>query len=207
MADWHPIDSRGNALRVGQDLLVEHGRTVATVETIILSGEEQRNYNVDEPGVMFLSAPFGRLFIPRSFLEQDPPVLPASYFAVSNGGGMKEFEQRGQALRAQAKALVLEFMRASSDCQPGGPGIRLSPIFRACGLDWGEYKEPRRLLTNSIGLLRSCANSNLKARLSASQPLAHGVLSKRTAVSPNPSIERTSQRPLRALCAAAHVKR
>jgi hypothetical protein len=24
---------------------------------------------------------------------------------------------------------------------------------------------------------------------------------------PNPSIERTSQRPLRALCAAAHVKR
>ena len=41
-------------------------------------------------------------------------------------------------------------------------------------------------------------------RCTASRNLFSGVF--RT-VSPNPSIERTSQRPLRALCAAAHVER
>ena len=52
---------------------------------------------------------------------------------------MTEFEQRGNALRAQAKALVLEFMFASDLCQPGREGMRLSPIFRACGFDWGDH--------------------------------------------------------------------
>jgi hypothetical protein len=52
---------------------------------------------------------------------------------------MKSFQERGQAIRLQAKALVLEYMQSSSDCQPGKEGERLSPIFRACGFDWGEY--------------------------------------------------------------------
>lgn len=52
---------------------------------------------------------------------------------------MKEFEARGNRLRADAKALVLEFMQASDLCQPGREGMRLSPIFRACGFDWGQY--------------------------------------------------------------------
>jgi hypothetical protein len=52
---------------------------------------------------------------------------------------MKSFQERGQAIRLQAKALVLEYMQSSSDCQLGKEGERLSPIFRACGFDWGEY--------------------------------------------------------------------
>lgn len=52
---------------------------------------------------------------------------------------MNEFERRGDSLRDQAKALVLEFMAASDLCQPGREGMRLSPIFRACGFDWGDY--------------------------------------------------------------------
>ena len=54
---------------------------------------------------------------------------------------MQEFKDRGYAIQVQAKALVLEFMQATSDCQPGRGGMRLSPIFRACGFDWGEYEK------------------------------------------------------------------
>jgi hypothetical protein len=38
-------------------------------------------------------------------------------------------------------------MRASSDYQPGAPGVRLSPNFRACGFDWGTYKNLRGSMT------------------------------------------------------------
>lgn len=54
---------------------------------------------------------------------------------------MREFEVKGERLRADAKALVHEFMLASDLCQPGREGMRLSPIFKACGFDWGEYKK------------------------------------------------------------------
>ncbi len=53
---------------------------------------------------------------------------------------MKEFETRGNQLRANAKALVYDFMQASDLCQPNLEGIKLASIFRACGFDWGEYK-------------------------------------------------------------------
>ena len=54
---------------------------------------------------------------------------------------MKAFEERGNRLRAEAKAIVYEFMRASALCQPGREGMRLAQIFRACGFDWGEYEK------------------------------------------------------------------
>ena len=54
---------------------------------------------------------------------------------------MKDFEMRGNQLRAEAKTLVFEFMQASENCQPGREGMRLAPIFRACGFDWGDYKK------------------------------------------------------------------
>ena len=54
---------------------------------------------------------------------------------------MKQFEERGNRIRAEAKALVYEYMRASPICQPGKEGMRLSPIFRACGFDWGQYEK------------------------------------------------------------------
>ena len=71
---WQPVDSNGHGLVAGQKVLVEGASTEATVEALILSPEEQRNCNVDEPGIMFTSALFGRLFIPRSILERDLPV-------------------------------------------------------------------------------------------------------------------------------------
>lgn len=46
----------------------------------------------------------------------------------------------GKTIRAMAKVLVLEFMTASDFCQPNQVGMRQSEIFRACGLDWGDYK-------------------------------------------------------------------
>jgi hypothetical protein len=47
-------------------------------------------------------------------------------------------------------------------------------------------------------------SSNAPARVGVA--LAWGAAARRR-VRPNPSIERTSQRPLRALCDAAHVER
>jgi hypothetical protein len=52
---------------------------------------------------------------------------------------MSLFEDRGTQIRSEAKALVLEFMKSSPACQPGRDGVRLSPIFNACGFDWGPY--------------------------------------------------------------------
>jgi len=54
---------------------------------------------------------------------------------------MSEFEKRGNEIRKQSKALVLEFMQSAPECQPGNEGIRLAKLFRACGFDWGEYKK------------------------------------------------------------------
>ena len=54
---------------------------------------------------------------------------------------MTEFEEKGNRLRAEAKQLVYEFMKASDACQRGREGMRLSPMFRACGFDWGEYEK------------------------------------------------------------------
>lgn len=85
---------------------------------------------------------------------------------------MKEFQTRGQALRMEAKALVLEFMKSSSDCQPGKEGVRLSPIFRACGFDWGEY--PKATSSNQqywvVALVRELESEGKVERVSPSGP-------------------------------------
>ena len=52
---------------------------------------------------------------------------------------MDRFYQRGERLRAEAKQLVLEFMGLTPSCRAGAEGMRLSPIFQACGFDWGTY--------------------------------------------------------------------
>ncbi|WP_153146929.1 hypothetical protein [Dechloromonas sp. H13] len=54
---------------------------------------------------------------------------------------MKDFVARGNDLRIKAKALVHEFMQSASLCQPGAEGMKLAPIFRACGFDWGNYEK------------------------------------------------------------------
>lgn len=85
---------------------------------------------------------------------------------------MDEFKARGQALKAEAKALVYEFMKNSDLCQPGRDGMRLSPIFRACGFDWGEY--PKATSSNQqywvVALMRELEMEGRVERVSASGP-------------------------------------
>lgn len=54
---------------------------------------------------------------------------------------MTEHQARGNKLRSEAKAIVLEFMHTSDICQPGHTGMRLASISRACGFDWGTYEK------------------------------------------------------------------
>lgn len=49
------------------------------------------------------------------------------------------FESLGNGIRALAKSLVWEFMRATDECQPGKEGMKQAHIFKKCGLDWGDY--------------------------------------------------------------------
>ncbi|MGP8337663.1 MAG: hypothetical protein ACT6FC_05445 [Methanosarcinaceae archaeon] len=51
---------------------------------------------------------------------------------------MMTFKDKGNEIRKLAKALVLEFMQATEECQPGKAGITQAQIFRDCGFDWGE---------------------------------------------------------------------
>jgi hypothetical protein len=85
---------------------------------------------------------------------------------------MKEFEARGDRLRAEAKALVLDFMKSSDLCQPRRAGLRLSPIFKACGFDWGEY--PKATSSHQqywvVALMRELETEGKVERVSASGP-------------------------------------
>jgi hypothetical protein len=63
----------GTQFLVGDHVLIEHGRTPATIEFIIMSDDEISEWGVSEPGLMLLSDPFGRVFWPCETMEQDPP--------------------------------------------------------------------------------------------------------------------------------------
>ena len=52
---------------------------------------------------------------------------------------MTEFEERGKNIREQCESLVLYFMSSTAACQPNGSGMKQSQIFKACGLDFGDY--------------------------------------------------------------------
>lgn len=45
----------------------------------------------------------------------------------------------GTNLRNKIKELVYDYMKNSSECAPYALGMKQAEIFRACGLDWGEY--------------------------------------------------------------------
>ena len=85
---------------------------------------------------------------------------------------MKEYEERGKQIRAEAKKLVHDFMLATDACQPGREGMRLSPIFRACGFDWGGYEKA----TSSnqqywvVALMRELESEGKVERVSSSGP-------------------------------------
>ena len=63
----------GVEVNVGDKVRFECGRISGTVEAIIDSSFE--DLTVDEPGIMLLSAPFGRVFIPESMFVADEVSL------------------------------------------------------------------------------------------------------------------------------------
>jgi len=66
----HP---NGVEVKVGDKVRFERGGASGTVETII--DADFAGWSVDEPGVMLLSAPFGRVFIPLSMFVSDEVAL------------------------------------------------------------------------------------------------------------------------------------
>lgn len=45
----------------------------------------------------------------------------------------------GNRLRLQIKDLVLNFIAISTNSKDTNNGLKTAEIFRACGLDWGNY--------------------------------------------------------------------
>lgn len=45
----------------------------------------------------------------------------------------------GKNLRLQIKKIVYDYMSQYPDCSSFSEGLKQAEIFRACGLDWGEY--------------------------------------------------------------------
>ena len=62
----------GSEVMVGDSVLLERGRTPGIVELIVTTAEEMKAITVDEPGVMLKSPPFGRVYLPLSYLSDDP---------------------------------------------------------------------------------------------------------------------------------------
>lgn len=52
---------------------------------------------------------------------------------------MKNFFSDGTNLRLQIKALILDYMQSIPECASNRNGLKQAEIFRACGLDWGDY--------------------------------------------------------------------
>jgi hypothetical protein len=59
----------GVEVKIGDKVLFERGSASGTVETII--DANFADWSVDEPGLMLLSPPFGRIFIPESMFVSD----------------------------------------------------------------------------------------------------------------------------------------
>jgi hypothetical protein len=62
----------GTEVKVGDSVLFERGRTSGIVELIVLTDSELSEIGVREQGIMLLSAPFGRVYLPTEALHADP---------------------------------------------------------------------------------------------------------------------------------------
>jgi len=62
----------GSDVRVGDAVLIEDGRTQATVVDVVVTQEQMRQTGVNVPGVMLKSAPFGLVYLPSDLLAEDP---------------------------------------------------------------------------------------------------------------------------------------
>lgn len=62
------------------------------------------------------------------------------FLKINTRNTTEHFKQKGKSIRDTAKELVLSYMQKEPLCQKNAIDIRLSELFRNCGLDWGEYK-------------------------------------------------------------------
>jgi len=62
----------GSTIKVGDSVLLENRRTPGTVELVVVTPAEMASIGVEEPGVMLLSPPFGRIYLPQWSLQSDP---------------------------------------------------------------------------------------------------------------------------------------
>ncbi len=62
----------GTDVLVGDNVLIENGKTPGIVDLIITTEEEAKNINVDEVGIMLKSPPFGLVYFSKFWLEKDP---------------------------------------------------------------------------------------------------------------------------------------
>ena len=67
----------GSVVEIGDSVLLEHGRTPGVVVTIVVSAEEMKATNVEVPGVMLKSPPFGFVYLSHEYLSEDPMLLVA----------------------------------------------------------------------------------------------------------------------------------
>jgi hypothetical protein len=65
----------GSEMKAGDSVLIENGQTPGTISDVIPASADLRQWNVDEPGVMIKSAPFGLLFLPVSSFKDDPVIF------------------------------------------------------------------------------------------------------------------------------------
>lgn len=54
---------------------------------------------------------------------------------------MKRYIFWGESIRAQAKALVIDYMEHCPDCRPDSGGQKQSEIIKACDLGWGDKEK------------------------------------------------------------------
>ena len=62
----------GSPIQVGDSVLLENGQTPGTVELVVITLAEMKAIGVEEPGVMLLSSPFGRVYLPKWSLQSEP---------------------------------------------------------------------------------------------------------------------------------------
>ena len=63
----------GDEMKIGDQVLIENGKTEGIVHSVVQTDEEMHDWNVDEAGVLIESAPFGLVFWPLS--ETEDPVV------------------------------------------------------------------------------------------------------------------------------------
>jgi hypothetical protein len=67
--------TNGSPIEVGDSVLFEHGRTPGTVELVVVTPDGMKAIGVAGRGVMLLSPPFGRAYLPEWSLRDDPLVF------------------------------------------------------------------------------------------------------------------------------------